>query len=247
VADYIYTPVGASAIASAEASAVGRTRACTQMELTPITANSLVRHTRSALLKQLGSRNEQKEPILPEHVCSIFAKHAAAPDVELAPLLNVMRLATMVEGALRWDDLSSVSLGSISGIFPGPGVSGSADLTSDRVVDESVGTVPASSTYVTAEPLCQGSCYRSRRRHSLPMRGVHGLPHTASGLGGTICAVPQAGFLGTDAFRRVLQGVGETRSARELARHLSEKWKRSTVAETVQPGPDLGGAECEGV
>lgn len=87
--------------------------ACARMGMTSVTQDDFVVSAVRGLHVRLGARKLQKEPFLPEYVRSIFERHAAACDAELTTLLNVMRIATMVEAGLRWDDLSSVSFGSL--------------------------------------------------------------------------------------------------------------------------------------
>ena len=87
--------------------------ACARMGMRSVTQDDFVVSAVRALHVRLGVRKLQKEPFLPEYVRSVFERHAAPRDAELTTLLNVMRIATMVEAGLRWDDLSSVSFGSL--------------------------------------------------------------------------------------------------------------------------------------
>ena len=299
--------------------------ACTQMELPPVTTNTLVKRARTALLKRLGSKNEQKEPILPEHVRSIFAKHAAPLNVELAPLLNVMWLATMVEGALRWDDLSSVSLGSVC-CFEGAVRLFCAQTKTDQYREGQWAVLASSQAPESAVQLIWRVIERLTGLWALFPLAVRTSLLSPSAKAPTIdpgddtaflCEVsmacplqlvewegksvpfPKLGFMGlmpSSEFSKVLKQwaielgldpshvashsckigavhaadaagipdrlivkmgrwrsekmlghyVGEARSTRELARHLHEKWQRSTIAEDNPGSLCLGRAESEG-
>ena len=87
--------------------------ACGQMNFAAVGQDPLVLRAKNGIRARLGLKNEQKAPILPEHMLKIYLRHAAKEDVALPILLNVTRLAVMLESAARHDDMSSVSLGSV--------------------------------------------------------------------------------------------------------------------------------------
>jgi hypothetical protein len=67
---------------------------------------------RQGLAIKLGFKREQKSPLMQEHVQKIFHLHDNQ-EASLQEQLSYLKVAAGVEGSLRHDDLTSISMGSI--------------------------------------------------------------------------------------------------------------------------------------
>eukprot|EP00961_Rhodomonas_salina_P095918 1290051-Rhodomonas_salina.1 len=70
----------------------------------------IVSVVQEAIKRRLGFRNQQKLPLLEDHIRTLFYSIAAEPSATIETVANMFRISLAFKACLLWDDLEGTLL-----------------------------------------------------------------------------------------------------------------------------------------